>query len=110
MGFSSHLEGTLNGMLLILIGLVWPKLQFPDSALKWGYVLALFGTFINWFTTLLAAIWGAGSDMMPISGGGHVGTTWQEIIIQIGLLSLSIAMISVSILLLWGLKQKSIDE
>ena len=107
MGLSSHLEGTLNGMLLIIFGLVWPKLNLTGKPLKWGFGLALYGTFINWFTTLLAAVWGAGSEMMPLAGGGNQGTDWQEIIIKFGLISLSLAIVSVCGILLWGLKNKA---
>jgi hydroxylaminobenzene mutase len=110
MGLSSHLEGTLNGMLLILFGLIWPKLNLPDRLLKWGYGLALYGTFINWFTTLLAAIWGAGSEMMPISGGELQGSSIQEIIIKFGLISLSIAIVTVSVLLLWGMRGNETEK
>jgi len=104
MGLSSHLEAVMNGMFLILLGLVWHKLQLSKGALKWGYALALFGTYTNWTTTLLAGLWGAGSGMMPIAGGSFQGDMWQEILIQIGLVSLSFAMIAVCILALWGLR------
>lgn len=107
MGLSSHLEGTLNGMLLIIFGIIWPKLKLSNKPLKWGYGLVLFGTFTNWFTTLLAGIWGAGSEMMPFAGGGHQGELWQEIIIKFGLISLSLAMIAVCIILFLGMKKKA---
>lgn len=106
MGLSSHLEGTMNGMLLVIIGLIWPKLILTDKLYRWCYSLALFGTFTNWLTTLLAAVWGAGGEMMPIAAGGLHGSVWQEIIIKFGLISLSLSMIIVCGLLLWGLKGK----
>lgn len=106
MGLSSHLEGTMNGMLLIILGLVWPKLNLPKSVLSWGYGLALYGTFTNWLTTLLAALWGAGSEMMPFAGNNLTGAEWQEGLIKFGLISLSLAMIIVCVLILWGLKHK----
>jgi hydroxylaminobenzene mutase len=107
MGLSSHLEGTFNGMLLILFGVIWTKLHLSIRTLKWGFGLALFGTFTNWVTTLLAGIWGAGAAMMPLAGGNFHGSEWQEIIIKFGLISLSLAVISVCIILLIGLRKKS---
>jgi hydroxylaminobenzene mutase len=104
MGLSSHLEGVQNGMLLILFGLIWGKLNLSDRSLRWGYSLALFGTYTNWMTTFLAGLWGAGAEMMPIAGGDFFGFTWQETLIKIGLFSLSLAMVIVSGLLLWGLR------
>ncbi|MCB0731983.1 MAG: hydrogenase [Ignavibacteriae bacterium] len=106
MGLSSHLEATMNGMLLMIFGLIWPKLNLTDKLSKTCFSLAIFGTFTNWITTLLASIWGAGSEMMPIAGGNLQGTMWQEIIIKIGLISLSISMLAVCIILLWGMKDK----
>jgi hydroxylaminobenzene mutase len=104
MGLSSHLEGTMNGMLLILFGLFWPQLRLSIRALKWAYGLALFGTYTNWFTTFLAGIWGAGGEMMSIAGGDFFGTAWQEGLIKIGLLSLSVAILIVAGMLLRGLR------
>jgi hydroxylaminobenzene mutase len=72
-GLASHLEAVMNGMFLILLGLLWHKLRLSVGALKWGYSLSLFGTYTNWVTNLLAAIWGAGAEMLPIAGGGYQG-------------------------------------
>ena len=108
MGLSSHLEGTMNGMLLIIIGLIWPKINLSNKLYLWCFILALFGTFSNWLTTLLASLWGAGSKMMPIVGGGLQGTALQEGIIKFGLISLSISMLVVCIILLWGMKRKTL--
>ena len=104
MGLSSHLEAVMNGMFLVILGLIWPKLHLSNRALNWGYGLSLFGTYTNWITTFLAGIWGAGAEMMPIAAGGFLGTAWQEIFIKIGLISLSFAMVIVCGLLIWGLR------
>lgn len=106
MGLSSHLEGTFNGMLLILFGAIWQKLRLSERTQKWSFGLALFGTYINWATTFLAALWGAGSEMMPFAGGDFVGSAWQEGLIKFGLVSLSVAMIAVSIILLFGMRKE----
>lgn len=106
MGLSSHLEAVMNGMFLILLGLIWHKLHLSNSVLNWGYGLSLFGAYTNWATTLLAGFWGAGAELMPIAGGGLQGIAWQEVLIKIGLGSLSLAMITVCILVLWGLRTK----
>ncbi len=104
MGLSSHLEGTLNGMFLILLGSIWTQLQLSKRARTWGYGLALYGTYTNWLTTFLAGVWGAGAEMMPLAGGDFHGAGWQEILIKFGLISLAVAMVSVCGLLLWGLR------
>jgi hydroxylaminobenzene mutase len=110
MGLASHLEAVMNGMFLILLGLIWPKLRLPVGTLKWGYGLALFGTYTNWFTNLLAAIWGAGAELLPIASGSYQGTAWQELLIKAGLVSLSLAMTAVCIIVLWGLKPSTSEN
>lgn len=108
MGLSSHLEGVMNGMLLVILGLIWPRLRLPRSAQTVAFWLAVYGTFVNWATTLLAAIWGAGV-MMPIAAEGHKGTSTQEAIVSFGLWSLSIAMLIVSVMVLVGLRHGGKD-
>jgi hydroxylaminobenzene mutase len=111
MGLSSHLEGVLNGMfLMILGGVIWPKLQLSGRTLSIGFWLVLFGTFVNWGTTLLAGFWGAGSEMMPLPAGGYIGAAWQELLIKIGLIALSVAMVVVCGIVLWGLRSKGGGE
>jgi hydroxylaminobenzene mutase len=106
MGLSSHLEATMNGMLLILFGLIWNKLFLSENQKKLAFYLALFGTFTNWLTTLLAGVWGAGADMMPIAGQNMHGTLWQEIFIKFGLISLSLSMVVVCMILIFGITNK----
>ena len=110
MGLSSHLEGVMNGMFLVLLGLLWLKLQLSNRLLSWGYWLSLYGTYINWATTLFAGVLGAGSDMMPIAGNGYQGEVWQEVIIKFGLISLSLSILAVCLLILWGLSGKVINN
>lgn len=104
MGLTSHLEGVLNGMFLVGLGLVWPRLRLGSKSAAATFWLALYGTFANWGATLLAAIWGAGRTMMPIAGGTHAGTSVQELTIAGLLGSLSLAMIALCGLVLWGLR------
>lgn len=103
MGLASHLEGVMNGLFLIAMGLLWPQLALSPRQQRATFILAMFGTFANVLVTFLAAAWGAGS-MMPIAGQGRVGTPVQEVIIKALLGSLALAMISVCILLLLGLR------
>jgi len=104
MGLTSHLEGILNGIFLVLVGLLWQKLVLSDRALGALFWLAVYGSFANWAATLLAAYWGAGSPMMPIAGEGNEGTGLQEGVIAVLLLTLSIAIVAAGFLVLWGLR------
>ena len=104
MGLASHLEGLLNGMFLIALGLVWTKLQLGKTGCRVAWALAICGTFANWAATLLAAIWGAGRSM-PIAAGGRVGTPAQEMVVDGLLYSLSVAMGVLTAMVIWGLRR-----
>jgi hydroxylaminobenzene mutase len=105
MGLASHLEGILNGIFLVLLGLLWPKIRLSHRWLTITFWLAIYGTFANWATTLIAADWGAGASM-PMAAG-HQGTPSQEAVINFLLWTLSVAMIAASTLVLWGLRPGS---
>lgn len=104
MALSSHLEGVLNGVFLLVLGAIWERLRLGRRARATAFWLAAYGTFTNWATTLVASMWGAGSQMMPLAGAGHTGSPGQEALIAVGLLSLSVAMLAVCPLVLWGLR------
>lgn len=103
MALSSHLEGVLNGLFLVALGLIWPRLRLAPAAAAVTFWLAVYGTFANWAATLLAAAWGAGR-MMPIAAGAHHGSATQETVIMLLLVTLSIAMVAACALVLWGLR------
>lgn len=103
MALASHIEGVLNGMFLVILGLVWPKLTLSARLLDVTFWLALYGTFANWMANLLASAWGAGR-MMPIAGQGRIGTPNQETVMSVLLISLSLAMVTVCNLVLLGLR------
>lgn len=104
MALSSHLEGVMNGMFLAILGLLWTRLRLGQRARALLLGLVVYGTFANWGTTLLAAAWGAGESMMPLAAAGHAGTSAQEMLIMVGLLSLSVAMLVACPMAIWGLR------
>jgi hydroxylaminobenzene mutase len=110
MGLSSHLEGVMNGTFLLILGVVWPKLVLSRRILALTYWLAIYGTFANWAATGLAAVWGAGASSMPIAALRHQGTTVQEAVIHFLLVSLSVAMVAVCVLVLWGLRKTRLEQ
>lgn len=107
MGLASHLEGVMNGIFLVTLGLVWPRLVLSPKLLSVTFWLAIFGTFANVTATLLAAIWGAGGHMMPLAAPGRMGTSVQEGVVKVLLITLSLAMVATCVLVLVGLRRKS---
>ena len=106
MGLSAHLEGVMNGIFLAVLGLVWERLVFSRRAGAFLFWFALYGTYANWATTLLAAGFGT-SRSTPIAGAGYTGQAWQENLVDFGLFSLSLAMVVASVIALWGLRKKT---
>lgn len=103
MALASHLEGVMNGIFLLVLGLVWPRLALGERGARATFGLAVYAGFANWATTLLAATWGAGARM-PFAAGKHRGSVAQEVVIDALLVSLSVAIVAVCVLVLWGLR------
>lgn len=103
MGLASHLEGVLNGMFLVALGLLWRKLNLSNGWLAITFGLAVYGTFANWLATFLAAFWGAGK-LMPIAGMSRQGSSAEEGAIRFLLTTLSVAMIAVCVIVIVGLR------
>ena len=101
MGLTTHLEGVMNGIFLVVLGLIWVKIEVSSSWLKTAFWLTLYGSFANFIAVLIAAITGAGK-MMPIAGGQE-GSAIIEGIVSFLLISLALAMLTVCIIALSGL-------
>lgn len=109
MGLTSHLEGLFNGIVLIALGLMWPRLTLGPRAQQATFGLALYGAYANWLATLLSAATGAAA-MMPIAGGGRTGDALAEAVVAFLLVSLSLAMVVAFGLVLWGLRGSSVSK
>ncbi|MGH3530379.1 MAG: hydrogenase [Mycobacterium sp.] len=93
MALSSHLEAILNGMFLVLLGLLWPHIDLPHA---WGITavaLVVYSAYANWLATLLAAAWGAGRKLAPIAAANHQASPAKEGLVGFLLVSLSLAIV-----------------
>ena len=107
MALSAHLEGLLNGIILISLGYLWVHLRLSPRALNATFWLALYGTYANWFFTLLGAILGT-SALTPQAGAGFPVVRWREIVVGTGLVTLALGMMILCVILLWGLRGNAI--
>ena len=105
MGLSSHLEGVMNGMFLILIGLSWKHLLLSVKIKTLTFWCLIYGSFANWFFILMSAIFGT-SEMTPIAGAGYNGLPWQEALVKIGLISIGLSMVVAGFFLVVGFMRK----
>ncbi|MFL6089313.1 MAG: hypothetical protein ACJ71Z_04140 [Aeromicrobium sp.] len=102
MGLASHVEAHMNGMFLVLLGVLWPYVGVSSRWETAAVTLLVYGAYANWLATLLAAIWGAGGRMMKIAAPDHEGSAAKEGIIKFLLLSLSVADIVGVVIVLVG--------
>lgn len=60
MGLSAHLEGTMNGIFLVILGIIWNKILLKDNWLVTAFWLTIHGSFANFIAVAIAAVTGAG--------------------------------------------------
>jgi hydroxylaminobenzene mutase len=87
----------MNGILLLALGAAWNELRLPHPVRVTAYCFALYGTYANWLVTLIAAAFGTAANS-PITSAGQSGQPWQESLVAIGFLTVTIAIIAMSIL------------
>ena len=102
MGLSAHLEGVMNGTFLIALGAAWPHVRLSPLLDRCAFGLLAFGSIANWLVTLLSALWHTGA-LTPIAAPAPRAAPWQEVVVQTGLMALSVAMIGGVALVLCGL-------
>ena len=56
MGLAAHLEGLMNGTFLVALGAIWTHVKLSPPAGTVAYWTVLYGTYVNWFMTMLAAV------------------------------------------------------
>lgn len=102
MGLVAHLEGLMNGTLLIALGAAWGHVRLSVRGERWAWGFLAFGTTANWFATLIAAVWGVGGLTMPLTAAGRIGPDWQEWLVGGLLYVLSFAMVGAFALVIKG--------
>jgi (hydroxyamino)benzene mutase len=105
MGLAAHLEGLMNGTFLVAIGAIWPHVRLSPRTATIAFWTLLYGTYINWFMTILAAVFGTGA-LSPITAPGRSGLPWQETFVTAGFMSVGITIVIASLLVLWGLRKE----
>jgi hydroxylaminobenzene mutase len=110
LALSVHLLGLMQGLFLLVLGLLWPRLKFTPRLSVIAFWLAVYGCFAAWTANFLAAFWGAGNTILPIAAGAARGSALQEGIINAGLRSAAAALIAAAALVLWSLRRSGDDN
>ena len=104
LGLSVHTLSALQGVMLLGLGLLWPRLKLSAAAARiafWTYLYSSFATLVPY---VLAAVWGAGNTTIPLAAGSAHGTDVQETIIKVVLYSAAPIFFIAMALVLWGLR------
>src|ERR1700724_740711 len=73
-GLAEHLEGVLNGIFLLALGAAWTEVRLSPAARAAAFWTALYGSYVNWRVTTLAAVFGTGA-LSPITAPGRRSAT-----------------------------------
>jgi (hydroxyamino)benzene mutase len=109
MGLSAHLEGVMNGTFLIALGAVWSEVKLSARVTSAAFWIALYGTYVNWLATTLGAAFGTAA-LSPITAAGHSASAWRESVVTALFMSVGLATVAASVLVLWGLRARAAGE
>ena len=109
MGLAAHLEGVMNGIFLLALGGAWSAVNLRPAIKATAYWTVLYGSYMNWVFTTLAAIFGTGA-LSPITAPGRTGQPWQETVVTAGFMSVGLVIVFSTVLILWGLRAKPTQE
>lgn len=104
LGRSVHTLSGLQGVMLLALGLFWPRLNLGGTAARiafWTYIYSSIATLVPF---VLAAVWGAGNSTIPLAAGTARGSARQEAIIKSVLYSAALPFFVAMALILWGLR------
>jgi hydroxylaminobenzene mutase len=109
LGLSVHTLSAFEGVLLVAFGLVWPRLNLGATSGGIAFWLLLYSSFAILAAYVMAAVWGAGNETIPLAAGPAHGSAFQEAVIKITAYSSAPGLVSFA-LVLWGLRSGTTGE
>jgi hydroxylaminobenzene mutase len=104
LGLSAHKLASLQGVLLLAFGLVWPRLKLGVATGRAAFWLLIYSTFAILLAYVLGSLWGAGNTTMMQAAGSSYGSELQETLISVCAYSSAPTGIIAFALALWGLR------
>jgi hydroxylaminobenzene mutase len=107
LGRSVHTLAAMSGVVLIALGLIWPRLRLSQTAAAIAFWTLLYSTAATLLIFVLAALMGAGGSIIPIAAQGARGSATQEAVLTgIAYTAGPAALVAFS-LIVWGLRGSS---
>lgn len=103
LGRSAHSLSALFGVILVALGLLWPRLNLGKPVSRIAFWCLIYSGFAITAAFLIAGLWGAGKLTMPLAGA-PMGTSFQEFVIAAVAYSSAPTGIASFALVLWGLR------
>ncbi len=104
LGLSVHTLSALQGVILLTLGLLWPRLNLGATTSRIACWFLIYSTFATLVPYVLASVWGAGNSIMPLAAGAARGSAFQETVITAVLYSAAPTILISLALILWGLR------
>jgi hydroxylaminobenzene mutase len=107
LALSAHTIGIMSGILMILVGAIWPVFGLgPAQAatMQWCWV---YSGYANWLGCLVGAVTGA-SRMTPIAAGTSPGPFVAETLVSVLLVTTGLTALVAAGLSVWGLREKAL--
>jgi hydroxylaminobenzene mutase len=81
MGVAAHVEGLMNGIFLMVLGLAWARLGLSPRAEPWVYWAGVVGAYANWIVPLFSAA--VGASQPKLAGAGFQAAPWAELLLTL---------------------------
>jgi hydroxylaminobenzene mutase len=102
-GLAAHTAGVQNGVLLTVLGLLWPRLRLTKRTELLAATGAVFSLYAIWIAFVLAAAFGTGTAV-PGAESTHPAGTWQATMVSSVRGAGSMALLASLLAVLWGLR------
>ncbi len=107
-GLSVHTLSALQAVMLIAIGLLWPKLRLSQRTSKVAFWCLVYSALAILAAYTVAAFWGVGLETISLMGelpdGLVRGSPFQETFIKVLAYSSASTVLTAFVLILWGLR------
>jgi hydroxylaminobenzene mutase len=104
LGRSVHTLGAFSGVLLLTLGLLWPRLNLGAATSRIAFWFLIYSDIATVAAFLMAGVWGAGNSIIPLAAGAAHGTNFQETAISVVAYSAAPTGITAFAIILWGLR------